>query len=180
MAVVSLAASPRLKAWVVPATRLSAMARVTQQVFFIFLHLIMWTAVTGHTRRFQCGRRRRVYRILGAAGAAAPVRTPALILGRYFQGEHAMQTTAVTGPQSRFFHSRGLRLHYLDWGNAGAPVLILVHGGLEHARVWDQLARQLSADWQVVVPDLRGHGDSDWSSGGAYAIADMVPDLAAL
>ena len=91
-----------------------------------------------------------------------------------------MQTTAVTGPQSRFFHSRGLRLHYLDWGNAGAPVLILVHGGLEHARVWDQLARQLSADWQVVVPDLRGHGDSDWSSGGAYAIADMVPDLAVL
>src|SRR5690606_5770070 len=36
MAVVSLAASPRLKAWVVPAVRLSARARVTQQVFFIF------------------------------------------------------------------------------------------------------------------------------------------------
>ena len=52
----------------------------------------------------------------------------------------------IDGPQSRFYDSRGLRLHYLDWGNAGAPLLILLHGGLEHARVWDQLARQLCAD----------------------------------
>lgn len=86
----------------------------------------------------------------------------------------------IEGPQSRFYHSRGLRLHYLDWGNADAPVLILIHGGLEHARVWDQLARQLCADWHVLVPDLRGHGDSDWSTGGAYAIPDFVPDIAAL
>lgn len=86
----------------------------------------------------------------------------------------------IEGPQSRFYHSRGLRLHYLDWGNADAPVLILIHGGLEHARVWDQLARQLCAGWHVVVPDLRGHGDSDWSSGGAYAIPDFLPDIAAL
>jgi len=91
-----------------------------------------------------------------------------------------MSDVELGTPQSRFYHSRGLRLHYLDWGNTGAPLLILLHGGLEHARVWDQLAQQLSADWQVVVPDLRGHGDSDWSTGGAYAIPDFVPDIAAL
>ena len=89
-------------------------------------------------------------------------------------------TSFTDEPQSRFYHSRGLRLHYLDWGNAGAPLLILLHGGLEHARVWDHLAQQLRADWHVVVPDLRGHGDSDWSIGGAYAIPDFVPDVAAL
>lgn len=76
-----------------------------------------------------------------------------------------MSRIAEGGPQSRFYHSRGLRLHYLDWGNESAPLLILVHGGLEHARVWDHLAPQLCADWHVVVPDLRGHGDSDWSPG---------------
>lgn len=91
-----------------------------------------------------------------------------------------MQMMAEAGPHSRFYHSRGLRLHYLDWGNVDAPLLILVHGGLEHARVWDQLARQLCGDWHVVVPDLRGHGDSDWSTGGAYAIPDFLPDIAAL
>ncbi|MGI6408209.1 MAG: alpha/beta fold hydrolase [Thiopseudomonas sp.] len=69
-----------------------------------------------------------------------------------------MPTIAEAGPQRCFYHSRGLRLHYLDWGNPGAPVLILIHGGLEHARVWDALAQQLRTDWHVVVPDLRGHG----------------------
>lgn len=88
--------------------------------------------------------------------------------------------SSIAEPQSHFYHSRGLRLHYLDWGNPDAPTLILIHGGLEHARVWDQLAQQLCDDWHVVVPDLRGHGDSDWSTGGAYAIPDFVPDIAAL
>ena len=83
------------------------------------------------------------------------------------------------GPQSRFYYSRGLRLHYLDWGNSEAPVLILIHGGLEHAHVWDQLAQQLATEWHVIVPDLRGHGDSEWSTGGAYAVMDFVPDIAA-
>lgn len=88
--------------------------------------------------------------------------------------------SSTDDPQSCFYHSRGLRLHYLDWGNSDAPLLVLIHGGLEHARVWDHLARQLRADWHVVVPDLRGHGDSEWSTGGAYAIPDFLPDIAAL
>lgn len=88
--------------------------------------------------------------------------------------------TEQHAPASRYYSSRGLRLHYLDWGNESAPLLILLHGGLEHARVWDQIAQQLCQDWHVIVPDLRGHGDSQWSAGGAYAIADFVPDIAAL
>lgn len=88
--------------------------------------------------------------------------------------------TEISAPVSRFYKSRGLNLHYLDWGNSSAPLLVLMHGGLEHARVWDQIAQQLCQDWHVVAPDLRGHGDSQWSSGGAYAIADFVPDIAAL
>lgn len=83
-------------------------------------------------------------------------------------------------PISRFYSSRSLRLHYLDWGNPDAPLLVLMHGGLEHARVWDQIAQQLREHWHVVVPDLRGHGDSDWSSGCAYSIPDYLPDIAAL
>src|SRR5690606_21379792 len=32
-------------------------------------------------------------------------------------------------------------------GNENAPLLVPIHGGLEHARVWDQLARQLCDEW---------------------------------
>jgi pimeloyl-ACP methyl ester carboxylesterase len=41
-------------------------------------------------------------------------------------------TTTVT-PASKFADVNGLRLHYLDWGNEGAPVIVCVHGLTSHA-----------------------------------------------
>ena len=88
--------------------------------------------------------------------------------------------TDIIGPTSNFYVSQRLRLHYADWGNEGAPTVILVHGGKDHARNWDPVARVLRRDYHVVAPDLRGHGDSAWAIGGTYAIWDFVLDLAQL
>lgn len=71
-------------------------------------------------------------------------------------------------PVSKTYISQGLKLHYLDWGNASAPPLILVHGTRDHARSWDWVARALRNDWHIIALDLRGHGDSEWSPDGAY------------
>lgn len=87
--------------------------------------------------------------------------------------------TAPT-PTSHYFTSLRTRLHYLDWGNSAAPLLVLVHGGFDHARSWDWTARALAQDYHVVAPDLRGHGDSGWSNDGSYAIHNYVYDLAQL
>ena len=86
----------------------------------------------------------------------------------------------VIGPTSHFYVSQRLRLHYVDWGNESAPTVVLVHGGRDHARNWDWVARELRHEWHLVAPDLRGHGDSGWAIGGMYAIADFVLDLANL
>ena len=86
----------------------------------------------------------------------------------------------MSGPTSQFFFSQRLRLHYADWGNAGAPVLLLVHGGRDHCRSWDWVAEELRHDWHIIAPDLRGHGDSAWSPDGNYDLAAMVYDLAQL
>jgi len=86
----------------------------------------------------------------------------------------------VTEPASRHFLSHRLRLHYVDWGNDGAPPLILLHGGNDHARSWDHVARRLCDRFHVVAPDLRGHGDSDWSPDGTYSVTAHVIDLAEL
>jgi pimeloyl-ACP methyl ester carboxylesterase len=83
-------------------------------------------------------------------------------------------------PISRVHVSQGLRLNYLDWGNEGAPVLVLVHGAKDHARSWDWTANALRRDWRVIAPDLRGHGDSDWSPDGAYLSSYYLLDLANL
>src|SRR6266404_1183360 len=87
---------------------------------------------------------------------------------------------ALNVPQARYFGSQGLRLHFTDWGNPQAPPLILIHGSLDHSRSWDHLAQALRANFHVVAPDLRGHGESDWATGSSYSQADHVYDLRCL
>ena len=84
------------------------------------------------------------------------------------------------GPTSHSFISQRLRLHYVDWGNAEAPPLILQHGGRDHCRSWDWMAQRLRHDWHVIAPDLRGHGDSAWSPDGDYSSAAFVYDFSQL
>ena len=71
-------------------------------------------------------------------------------------------------------------MHYLDWRNAHAPLLILIHGISDHAHSWDWTARALAQRFHVVAFDLRGHGDSQWSPDGAYLLAYHVADLVEL
>jgi len=75
------------------------------------------------------------------------------------------------GPTSRVYFSQRLRLHYVDWGNGGKPPLILLHGGQDHCRNWDWVAEELRADYHIIAPDLRGHGDSAWSPSGDQALS---------
>jgi pimeloyl-ACP methyl ester carboxylesterase len=92
----------------------------------------------------------------------------------------AEQETRELEPVSRTYVSQGLQLHYLDWGNSAAPLLLLVHGICDHARGWDQTARALCRDWHVVAPDLRGHGDSAWSPDKSYLSSCYLVDIANL
>jgi pimeloyl-ACP methyl ester carboxylesterase len=84
------------------------------------------------------------------------------------------------GPSSHTFFSQRLRLHYVDWGNPDKPPMLLVHGGRDHCRNWDWTAEALRDDWHIIAPDLRGHGDSQWSTDGNYNVAGYIYDLAQL
>ena len=52
-----------------------------------------------------------------------------------------------------------------------------MHGGRDHCRNWDWVAQALRDDWHVICPDLRGHGDSQWSPDGNYAMSSYIYDL---
>jgi pimeloyl-ACP methyl ester carboxylesterase len=91
-----------------------------------------------------------------------------------------MQSPTSHSPTSHTFISQRLRLNYFDWGNPDAPPLVLVHGGRDHARNWDWVAERLRDRWRIIAPDLRGHGDSQWSNDGSYAMPGYVYDLAEL
>ena len=55
-----------------------------------------------------------------------------------------------------------------------------MHGVQDHCHNWDWTSEILGKDYHVVVPDLRGHGDSEWSTGSPYNNLDYVYDLAQL
>ena len=82
--------------------------------------------------------------------------------------------------QDEFVDLNGLKIHYLDWGAAGQPPLLLLHGGMQTAHSWDLTAVALKRRFHAVAMDLRGHGDSDWSDEGDYAHATHASDVAAL
>ena len=65
-----------------------------------------------------------------------------------------------TGITSRFIENvNGLRLHILEAGNAGEPLLILLHGFPELAYSWRKVMLPLAAQgYHVVAPDQRGYG----------------------
>jgi esterase len=94
----------------------------------------------------------------------------------------AARGSASARPQyaDRFVRVNGLRLHYLDWGAATKPALVLLHGIARHAHTFDHIAGGLARDYHVIALDMRGHGDSAWSPAGAYLVEDYVKDLEAL
>lgn len=88
-------------------------------------------------------------------------------------------------PRDHSIDVRGLKIHYLEWGEPGGEPLILVHGFLDHARSWEPFVASLQRGsrrplW-IIAPDCRGHGDSGWvGAGGYYHFSDYLFDLDSL
>ena len=61
--------------------------------------------------------------------------------------------------QSGFVDANGLRLHYTRTGGDGPPV-VLAHGVTDSGLCWARVAKALSPDFDVIMVDARGHGQS--------------------
>jgi N-formylmaleamate deformylase len=72
----------------------------------------------------------------------------------------------------------GVSLHYLRTGGAGPPVVML-HGLMGSGACWAPLARALERDFDVVMPDARGHGDSSAPPDG-YRYEQLARDVETL
>lgn len=78
----------------------------------------------------------------------------------------------------QFIQARGLRLHYLDYGTAGRPPILCVHGGAAHAHWFDFFAPGFVADFHVRALDFPGHGDSQWVRPPDYTYELYAADVA--
>jgi 3-oxoadipate enol-lactonase len=71
----------------------------------------------------------------------------------------------------------GISIAYERRGT-GTP-LVLLHGyPLDHS-IWEPVVPLLENDFDLILPDLRGFGESELS-GGIYGVADLAADIAGL
>jgi haloacetate dehalogenase len=86
---------------------------------------------------------------------------------------------AISGFRQSFVETNGIRLSVHRAG-AGTP-LILMHGYPQTHMAWEKVAPALAERFDVIVPDLRGYGDSDAPADDAdhltYAKREMARDI---
>ena len=74
---------------------------------------------------------------------------------------------------------RGIEMAYDDVGSG--PAVVLLHGYPFNRSMWREQVEALSADYRVITPDLRGHGETSLGSSSEPATMDlMAQDVAAL
>ena len=78
-------------------------------------------------------------------------------------------------PRDVLVRAGELRVHYLDWGGEGPPVM-LIHSAYSTAHVWDLFAPTMVDSFRVLAPDLRGYGQTDKPPTG-YSARELAEDL---
>ena len=88
------------------------------------------------------------------------------------------------GFEARHFSVNGVQIFARTGGLAGAPPLLLLHGFPQTHVLWQRVAQQLRNQFQLVIPDLRGYGDSSQPPGepdhANYSKRTTANDMAAL
>jgi pimeloyl-ACP methyl ester carboxylesterase len=97
-------------------------------------------------------------------------------------GDSTAISAAAAPAEQRFFHRKvevnGVRLHVVTTGNG--PPVVLLHGWAETWATWRfVIPRLAAAGYTVVVPDLRGFGDSSKPPSG-YDKKTVATDVVAL
>jgi len=89
----------------------------------------------------------------------------------------SVTTPAVVGFDSREARVNNVRLHY--WIGGHGPGVVLLHGYAETGAMWRPVMPLLAKTHTVIVPDLRGAGDSERPEAG-YDKKTMAADIHAL
>src|SRR5919202_231020 len=73
---------------------------------------------------------------------------------------------------------RGIELAYDDTGRGQAVVML--HGYYFNRSMWREQLEALRADYRVITPDLRGHGETSAGGSEPATMDQMAEDVAAL
>lgn len=74
--------------------------------------------------------------------------------------------------------ANGIQIHYTRTGG-NLPAILLLHGLTANGTCWTLLARELEKEYNVIMPDARGHGLSSAPASG-YRYEDHASDVVGL
>jgi N-formylmaleamate deformylase len=81
----------------------------------------------------------------------------------------------MTSLMSGVCEANSINIHYLRTGG-DKPPLVLLHGLTGNGACWTPLARSFESEYDVVMPDARGHGNSSTPPHG-YRYEDHASDV---
>lgn len=114
----------------------------------------------------------------------------ALLLGLYHGayacvGNWLYETVTDLEAKLYGFDEHRVDIGEMEWvlyrnDNAGKPAIVMVHGFSADKDVWPRFAKHFVADFDVIIPDLAGHGDTGFDATWDYSIAAQTDRVAAL
>ncbi|MCB2388385.1 alpha/beta fold hydrolase [Thalassolituus alkanivorans] len=73
-----------------------------------------------------------------------------------------------------------MKLALYSNNNPGKPVIVMLHGYSADKDVWPRFAKHFVDDYQVIIPDMAGHGDTGFDASWDYSMPAQAKRLAAL
>lgn len=78
--------------------------------------------------------------------------------------------------RQRYVDCEGIRLSVVEAGKPASPALMLIHGIWDRWEAWQPVIAELATRYHLVIPELRGHGQSDKPASG-YELNDYAGDI---
>lgn len=83
----------------------------------------------------------------------------------------------VYGLKKQHIQVDGITYHYYVAGDTSKPALLLVHGFSADKNVWPRFAKAFTQNYQVIIPDLVGHGETAYNAKLGYDIPSQSTRL---
>lgn len=83
-------------------------------------------------------------------------------LGSVAQDDIGPPPAPPEGWTDGYAFGNGIRIHYWRTGaGSGKPTMVMTHGSSDYGLCWTQLAKEFEQDYDIIMPDARGHGLTD-------------------
>lgn len=73
-----------------------------------------------------------------------------------------------------------MEMAYYMHSNPGKPTLLMLHGYSSNKDIWNRFAKYFKDDYQLIVPDLAGHGDTPYDASWSYSMPAQAKRVVAL